>query len=114
MHTEMTRAGLATPWSAEVSTVDGSALPEMVTVGMTTSYLASFDLNGLSPTPSSSFSTEEWTWWEFEVPPGESSLHVELDVRLEPAVQWARSGSVALEIAGERRASVDFTTWVMP
>lgn len=114
MHTEMTRAGLATPWSAEVSTVDGSALPEMVTVGMTTSYLASFDLNGLSPTPSSSFSTEEWTWWEFEVPPGESSLHVELDVRLEPAVQWARSGSAALEIDGQRPASVDFTTWVMP
>jgi hypothetical protein len=114
VHTEMSRAGLATPWSAEVSTADGSALPGLVTVGLTTSYLAMFDLNGLSPTPSSSFSTGEWTWWEFEVPPGQSRLLVELDVRLEPAVQWARSGSVALEVADERRASVDFTTWVMP
>lgn len=113
-HSEISRPGLATPWSAAVSTADGSALPGMVMVGLTTSYLAMFDLNGLSPTPSSSFSTEEWTWWEFEVPPGQSSLHIELDVRLEPAVQWARSGSAALEIADVRQATVDFTTWVMP
>lgn len=113
-HTEIGRPGLATPWSAEVSTSDGSALPGMVTVGLTTSYLAMFDLNGLSPTPSSSFSTEQWTWWEFEVPPGQSSLHIELDVRMEPAVQWARAGSAALQIANDRQASVDFTTWVMP
>ena len=113
-HTEVSRAGLATPWSAEVSTADGSALPGMVTVGLTTAYLAMLDLNGLSPTPSSTYSTGQWTWWEFEVPAGRSSLHIELDVRLEPAVQWARSGSAALEIAEDRKASVDFTTWVMP
>ncbi|HSK06432.1 MAG TPA: hypothetical protein VK990_02845 [Acidimicrobiia bacterium] len=113
-HTEMSRAGLATPWSAEISTTDGSPLPETVTVGLTTSYLAMFDLNGLSPTPASSSATGEWTWWEFEVPPEQGSHHIELDARLEPAVQWARSGSVVLEVAGERRASVDFTTWVMP
>jgi len=113
-YTQISRPGLATPWSAEVSTEDGSPLPGMVTVGLTTSYLAMFDLNGLSPTPASSFSTEEWTWWEFEVPPGQSSLHIELDVRLEPAVQWARSGSAALEIADTRQATADFTTWVMP
>jgi len=113
-HTEVSRPGLATPWSAEVSTADGSTLPGTVTVGLTTSYLAMLDLNGLSPTPSSTYSTGEWTWWEFEVPPGRSSLHIELDVRLEPAVQWARSGAAALEIAEDRKASVDFTTWVMP
>ena len=114
VHTEVSRAGLATPWSAEVSTADGSSLPGTVTVGLTTSYLAMLDLNGLSPTPSSTYSTGQWTWWVFEVPPGRSSLHIELDVRLEPAVQWARSGSAALEIADDRKASVDFTTWVMP
>lgn len=114
LHTELARPGLATPWSAEVSTSDGSALPEMVTIGITTSYLAMLDLNGLSPTPSSSFSTEEWTWWSFEVPPGEPSLYVHLDVRLEPAVQWVRSGSAMLEIGGETKAAVDFATWVLP
>jgi hypothetical protein len=113
-HTEISRPGLATPWSAEVSTTDGSALPETITVGLTASYLTMFDFNGLSPTPSSSFSTEGWTWWSFEVPPGQSSLRIDLDVRLEPAVQWVRSGSVALEIEAERLLSVDFATWVMP
>jgi hypothetical protein len=37
-----------------------------------------------------------------------------MDARLEPAVQWARQGSVALELDGERVATADFTTLVMP
>ena len=114
LHTEITRPGLATPWSVEVSTVDGSALPETITVGLTTSYLAMFDLNGLSPTPSSSFSTEEWTWWTFEIPPGRPSLHIDLDARLEPAVQWVRFGSAALEVDDVRASAVEFATWVLP
>jgi hypothetical protein len=97
-----------------VSTVDGSALPDTVTISLTTSYFAMFDLNGLSPTPSSSFSTEQWARWSFDVPPGESSLRIDLDVRLEPAVQWVRSGSAVLELDGEPVTSVDFATWVMP
>jgi hypothetical protein len=114
LHTEIARPGLATPWSATVSTVDGSALPDTVTLSLSRSYLAIFDLNGLSPTPSSSFSTEQWARWSFDVPPGESSLRIDLDVRLEPAVQWVRSGSAVLEMDGEPVTSVDFATWVMP
>ena len=114
LHAETSRPGLATPFSLDVSTVDGSALPDTVTLRLDSSYLAMFDFNGLQPTPSMTFSTEEWTWWAFDVPTGQASLHVEVDARLEPGVQWARSGAVALDIDGERQVSVDFTTWVMP
>ena len=110
----VTRPGLATPFALEVSTTDGSDLPEVVTLRMDTSYLSIFDFNGLEPTPSTSFSTNDWTWWSFDVPPDQSSLRVGLDARLEPSVQWARSGSAALEIDGVSLVSVDFTTWVMP
>jgi hypothetical protein len=114
LRAQVTRPGLATPFGVEISSVDGSDLPEEITLRLDTSYLSIFDFNGLEPTPSASFSTDRWTWWSFEVPSDQSSLHVGLDARLEPSVQWARSGSAALEIDGVSLVSVDFTTWVMP
>jgi hypothetical protein len=114
LRAQVTRPGLATPFGVEISTTNGSDLPEVVTLRLDTSYLSIFDFNGLEPTPSTSFSTNDWTWWSFDVPPDQSSLRVGLDARLEPSVQWARSGSAALEIEGVSLVSVDFITWVMP
>lgn len=114
LHSQVTRPGLATPWSATVSTEDGSPLPGNLTLMVSTPYLAIFDLNGLSPAPSAEFSNEQWTWWEFEIPPGQGSIRIDLDVRLEPAVQWARFGSAAVEVNGVKLVSADFQTWVMP
>ena len=114
LRAQISRPGLATPFGVEISTTDGSDLPQVVTLRLDTSYLSIFDFNGLEPTPSSSFSTDRWTWWSFDVPPDQSTLHVGMDARLEPSVQWARSGSVALEIDGVSPIAVDFTTWVMP
>ncbi|MET0566186.1 MAG: hypothetical protein ABW021_07075 [Acidimicrobiia bacterium] len=114
LRAQVSRPGLATPFGVEISTVDGSDLPEVVTLRLDTSYLSIFDFNGLEPTPSASYSTHRWTWWSFEVPPDQASIQVGLDARLEPSVQWARSGSAALEIDGVNQVSVDFTTWVMP
>jgi hypothetical protein len=109
----VTRPGLATPFRVEVRAVDG-ALPETVTLVVDADYLAIFDFNGLQPTPSSTFSRGRSTWWTFDIPPGQSSLRVDMDARLEPAVQWAREGSVALELEGERVVTAEFTTLVMP
>ena len=114
LHTQVSRPGLATPFGIVISTIDGTGLPETVTVRLDTSYLSIFDFNGLEPTPSASFSTERWTWWTFDVPSDQSSIRIGLDARLEPSVQWARSGSATLEMDGTSVAAVDFTTWVMP
>jgi hypothetical protein len=110
----VTRAGLATPFRVEVTTQDGSALPDQVTLVVDADYLASFDFNGLQPTPTETFSRGNSTSWTFDIPPGQYSLRVDMDARLEPAVQWARGGSVELIIEGQNVASADFTTWVMP
>ena len=114
LHTQISRPGLATPFVVEISTIGGSDLPETITLRLDTSYMSIFDFNGLEPTPSASFSTERWTWWSFDVPSGQSSLRVGLDARLEPSVQWMRSGSATLEIDGASLVAVEFTTWVMP
>jgi hypothetical protein len=114
LRADVTRAGLATTFRVEVRTEDGSALPEQVTLVVDADYLASFDFNGLQPTPTGSFSRGNSTSWTFAIPSGQSSLRVDMDARLEPAVQWARHGSVDLVVEGNSVASAEFTTWVMP
>jgi len=113
-HSAIARPGLAAPFSVEVSTEDGSPLPSTVTVRVDSPYLAMFDDNGMEPVPTASFNTGESTWWTFEVPAGSSSLRVDLDARLEPAVQWGRQASASLEIEGIEMTGVRFTTWVLP
>jgi len=113
-HSSIARPGLAAPFGIEVSTEDGSPLPSTVTVRVDSAYLAMFDDNGMEPMPTSSFNTSEATWWTFDVPAGSNSLRVDLDARLEPAVQWGREASAAVEIEGIEMTVVSFTTWVMP
>jgi hypothetical protein len=110
----VTRPGLATPFSVEVSSADGAFLPAEVTVRVSSDYLAILDDNGMEPQPAESFNTAEWTSWVFDVPEGATSLRVDLDARLEPAVQWARSGVVSIDIDQVEMATVSFTTWVAP
>jgi hypothetical protein len=113
-HAIVTRAGLATPFSVEVATEDGSALPARITTRIDSWYLAMFDENGLEPEPAESFQTDEWTWWTFEVPEGSTSFQLTFDVRLEPSVQWGRDGTAALEIDGVEVLNTRFATWVVP
>jgi len=113
-HSSITRAGLATPFSLVIESVDGSPLPPLLTTRVDSAYLAMFDENGLDPDPTSSFQSEEWTWWSFEVPEGSSVLEVSFDARLEPAVQWGRSATAAVEVDGREAVAVEFTTWVVP
>lgn len=113
-HAVVTRGGLATPFAIEVGTEDGSALPGVVTLRITSGYLALFDDNGMEPTPINTFNTGDSTSWDFEVPTGESSLEVVLDARLEPAVQWGEAAIAELWIGGERILTTDFRSWVLP
>lgn len=113
-HAEVTRAGLATPLDLTISTTDGSPLPPEVTTRLASSYLAMLDENGLDPEPASSFQSDMWTWWTFEVPDGEDVIEVSFDARLEPSVQWGESTTAAVVVDGSEMVTVDFATRVMP
>lgn len=114
-HGIVTRPGVATPFMVEVSSSDGAPLPARLMVGVTSSYLRMLDDNGMEPLPTGSFNTADTTWWTFDIPSGESSLLVDVDARLEPAVQWG-GGSARAEVwvDGEMVVSTEFSTWVMP
>lgn len=113
-HAAMTRPGLATPFSVSVRTTDDSPLPPEVTIRVSSDYLAMFDDNGMEPLPTESYNTAAWTWWTFAVPDGKDTLTVDLDARLEPAVQWERSGEAGLEVGGDEIVTLQFTTLVAP
>jgi hypothetical protein len=107
----MTRPGLATPWAVDVTRVGG--FEEAVTVAVTSDYIDMFDENGLDPDPAIARADDRYTYWTFEIPPGDK-LGVSFDARLEPAVQWGRDGKVLLIREGRTLLEVPFRTWVMP
>ena len=109
----ITRPGLATPLSIEVVALGGN-LPGNVTLRVSSDYLAMFDANGIEPTPTSAFNDGTWTDWTFDVPPGRGVLRVDFDGRLEPAVQWRRSGTVAVIVDDQEVVATGINTWVAP
>jgi hypothetical protein len=107
---QRTRPALASPFSVEVTRPGG--FDAAVEVAITTDYVESFDENGLNPDPDSATTDGEMTTWTFEAPEGDT-FTVWLDTRVEPGVQWKRSGTVHVTV-GDDDAEAGFTSWIFP
>lgn len=109
-HASVTRPALASPLRI---TVRGVSDGETVTIGIERAYLAIWDHNAVFPAPADERSVEPWVVWEFEATGG--PLVVEIDGRLEPAVQSGRTGHVVLlDESDEPYVAVELHTRVMP
>jgi hypothetical protein len=108
---QVSRPGLATPWSVEIQRPGGFDGP--VTVSSTNSYLDMFDENGFDPQPSKSTGTPDVVIWEFEPPDGDT-LGISLDARIEPGAQWGRTGETSVLVDGKPVVTAKYRTWVMP
>jgi len=108
------RPGLAAPFSVVIASRDGTGLPAVVTVALSLDYLGMFDQNGLDPEPASSYADGDEVVWSFDVPAGVDRFSVDLDARIEPGVQWRRTGRVRLVVEGEQVAATTVSTWVLP
>ncbi|HEV7863984.1 MAG TPA: hypothetical protein VGR20_14830 [Acidimicrobiia bacterium] len=108
---QVSRPGLATPWSLVIHHPGGFDGP--VTLSTTTSYLDLFDENGFDPDPSSSTATPDEVTWEFDPPAGDT-LGVSLDARIEPGAQWGRTGETSVLVDGKPVVTARYKTWVMP
>ena len=112
-YAEITRPGLATPWSVEIRRQGG--FPRAVTVAVRSSYFDSFDENSLDPEPLGSVSDGERTTWTFEPPQDGDTLSISFDARIEPGVQFERiAGTVQVLEDGRAVATVRFKTLVLP
>jgi hypothetical protein len=110
-YAQVTRPGLASPWSLEIRRPGGFDGP--VTVTTNAKYLDLFDENGFDPQPSKSTATPDMVIWEFEPPEGDT-LGVSLDARIEPGAQWGRTGESSVLVDGQPVVTVKYKTWVMP
>lgn len=109
-HPSVTRPGLAGPLRITVSGLD-DGVPVRIRVDRR--YLSIWDQNALTPTPERESSADGGVVWEFESTGAE--LVVELDGRLEPAVQSGRSGTISLvDAAGTVLVEVAVETRVLP
>lgn len=113
-YAEVSRPGLATPWSVTVEAVDGGVLPPSFTLDTASTYLAQFDENGLDPEPTDSFQDDEWSSWTFEPSDGATVLTVSFDARLEPGIRWGERGVTRLLVDDRLVLAVDYRTWIWP
>jgi hypothetical protein len=112
-YAEISRAGLATPFTVDIATRDGSPLPDRVQVAVTSDYLAMFDENGLDPEPVTTDADADTTFMTFEPTRGHSSLSIDFDARLQTDIHRGRDASVTVR-AGNDRTTIEFRTRVAP
>ena len=113
-YASVSRPGLATPWSFEVTRPGG--FPDGLTVAVTSSYFDAFDENGLGPAPVEESTDGELTIWRFGPSAGDT-LSVSFDARIEPGVQLTTVKGrleVLAGATGPTAVGVDFSTFVMP
>jgi hypothetical protein len=110
-YAQVSRAGLATPWSLEIRHAGGFDGP--VTVSADSKYLDLFDENGFDPQPSKATATADQVIWEFDPPAGDT-LGVSLDGRIEPAAQWGRTGETSILVGGQPVVTARYKTWLLP
>jgi hypothetical protein len=108
----VSRPALATPFAIDVSRAEGFDGP--VTIAVSRAYLAMWDANGMTPSPSAETADREWVYWEFDPPPGDTLTFV-YDARIEPSAQSGRDGAVAIVDDEDRQiVAVEFHTAVRP
>jgi hypothetical protein len=107
----VTRPGLASPFSIEVSRPAGFSGP--IEIAISRRWMEVWDENGIYPTPDSETGDGRWLVYEFEPPDGDR-FRFFYDARLEPARQESASGAVELREAGAVVASVEYHTSVRP
>lgn len=104
------RPALAVPYELQITRAGGFDGP--IEVSTSTSYLEMFDENGRNPEPAESTTDAETTTWTFDPPAGDT-LVIWLDTRIEPGVQWRRTGTTRVR-TGDDEATLRYTTWIFP
>mgnify|MGYP000863739209 FL=1 len=90
-HPSVTRPALAGPIRIHVDGLHGG---EPVRIGIERRYLSIFDHNAVFPAPADESWSDPWVVWQYQA--NGTSLVIEIDGRLEPAVQQGRTGHVAV------------------
>ncbi|SFB72818.1 hypothetical protein SAMN04487968_101178 [Nocardioides terrae] len=110
-HAAVARPGLDVPW--EVTVTHAGGFDDDVTIAVTGAYFDIFETQGFNPEPSDETRDADTRYLTFKKPEGDT-LIISYDAYIQPASQIGRSGTVSVVDDGQRVASVDFHTFLMP
>lgn len=110
-HAWISRAGLDTPWLVRVHHPGGFDAPIILATDVT--YFSMFESQGFVPEPDSETTSATEIFQEFAAPPGDT-LTVEFDAYVQPSAQRGRSARTSLVIDGEKIATVNYRTRLVP
>jgi hypothetical protein len=111
LYSTVSRPALATPLYLTVRRAGGFDRP--IELALSQQYLSLFDENGLTPAPSAETSFGRFLLWEFDPPEGDV-LTVYFDARVEPQMQFGRTGEAAVVEDGAPVVAVEFHTALRP
>ncbi len=107
----VTRSGLATPWTVEVSHQGGFTGP--ITIRMTADYFDRLDFNQWYPEPSSTTIDGDVLVLTFESPPGDV-FTLRFDGRTSPTFSFGHRADTSFTSEGSPTLAVSYETVVMP
>jgi hypothetical protein len=111
-YAQSARAGLDVPFQIEVHRRGG--FHDDVVLMVSSHYLDLFNRSSVDPQPDSETSTAHNVRWQYDTPPTDTFV-VTVDMEVQQARHWGRSGTVALlDTDGHTLARTSFTTWLAP
>jgi len=110
-YAQVTRSGLATPWTVEIRSSDGFDGP--ITLTTSAPYFERFDFNQWYPEPSATTVRGEQLVLTFDRPEGDV-LRVRFDGRASPTFGLGSDARTTLDTEGMPGLSVEYRTVVMP
>jgi hypothetical protein len=111
LHATTARAGLDVPWQVTVTHEGGFG--KDVTLAVTGDYFDIFETQGFNPDPSDATRDGDTLYLTFAAPPGDTFV-VAYDAYIQPASQVGRDGTLSVLDDGDRVATVDFDTTLLP
>ena len=111
-HASVARAGLDVPWDVTVTHAGGFG--KQVTLAITADYFGIYESQRFWPEPSDETRDGDTVYLTFSAPAKGDTFKVSYDAYIQPASQIGRSGSISVLDAGERVATVDFSTRLLP
>jgi hypothetical protein len=111
-HAAVARAGLDVPWQVTVTHAGG--FHGTVQLAVTGRYFDIFETQGFHPEPSDESRDGDTLYLSFKPPDSGDTMVVAYDAYIQPASQAGRRGSVSVVDGGQRVATVDFRTRLLP
>jgi hypothetical protein len=109
---QVARAGWDTAWTVTITAPE--TFPDEVTLAVTSDWFDLFETQGFSPEPSEEYTDATMEYFVLATPPRADTMTFDFDAYVQPTAQLGASAEVWLIVDGQRLATLDYRTWLVP